>query len=325
MRPSLLMIRLIDRFHGHYFRPRPRATYTNVMPTKRTRSAKKRTSPAIVPNPDILDFSPPPPEVLRAITAPLRAYFRPTYHGLNNIKKDRPALLVGNHTLFGALDWPLYISEIYAQRGVVPRSLTDRMHYTIPIWREFVGTFGNVLGTRENCAALMDARQHVLVFPGGAREICKRKGEAYHLTWKERTGFAYMAIAYRYPILPFASVGPDDTYDILIDGDEIMASPLGKLLNATGIAKHRLRGGDIIPPIVRGLGLTLLPRPEPFYFAFGKPFSTKPYWGQQDKKGALRALRLEVEDAIMGLIGDLQARRVADETPSALRVTLNRL
>jgi hypothetical protein len=38
----------------------------------------------------------------------------------------------------------------------------------------------------------------VLVFPGGGREVTKRKGEAHKVIWKERTGFARMAIEHGY-------------------------------------------------------------------------------------------------------------------------------
>lgn len=47
-----------------------------------------------------------------------------------------------------------------------------------------------VLGTPENCAALMQAGQSILVFPGGGREVMRRKGEAYRLIWKRCRGGA---------------------------------------------------------------------------------------------------------------------------------------
>jgi hypothetical protein len=81
----------------------------------------------------------------------------------------------------------------------------------------------------------------VLVFPGGAREVFKRKGEAYRLIWKERIGFVQMAAAHGYPIVPFASVGADEAYDIEFDAADLMRSPIGTLLRATGIARKILR------------------------------------------------------------------------------------
>jgi hypothetical protein len=91
----------------------------------------------------------------------------------------------------------------------------------------------------------------VLVFPGGGREVFRRKSEQYKLFWKNRTGFARMAIRYGYPIVPFAQVGAADAFDILVDANEVMASPLGTLLERSGIAKTFLRGGESIFPIAR--------------------------------------------------------------------------
>ena len=73
-------------------------------------------------------------------------------------------------------------------------------------------------GTPENCAQLMRQGESILVFPGGSREVFKRKGEQYRLMWKERLGFARLAMAYRCTIVPFAAVGADDCYDIVFDG-----------------------------------------------------------------------------------------------------------
>ena len=44
-------------------------------------------------------------------------------------------------------------------------------------WRDFLAGFGAVDGTRENCAALMREGESILVYPGGAREVFKRKSE----------------------------------------------------------------------------------------------------------------------------------------------------
>ncbi|MGE5441823.1 MAG: hypothetical protein ACM3Q0_02020, partial [Bacteroidota bacterium] len=60
----------------------------------------------------------------------------------------------------------------------------------------------------------------IVVFPGGGREVARRKGEQYKLIWKARTGFVRMAIRYGYPVVPFAQVGADDAFDILVDAGE---------------------------------------------------------------------------------------------------------
>jgi hypothetical protein len=51
-------------------------------------------------------------------------------------------------------------------------------------------------------------------------------------------------------------------------------------------------------PIARGLGFTLIPRPERFYFSVGEPIDTSRFAGRHDDPEALLALREEVRVAV---------------------------
>jgi 1-acyl-sn-glycerol-3-phosphate acyltransferase len=270
-------------------------------------------------------FEPPSHALMQATIAPLSLWFDPRAYGLENIKPERPCLFVGNHTLYGVFDFPLILNAIYRERGVFPRSLADKYHFALPYWRAWIEKFGIVEGSRQNCSALMEQGQHVLVYPGGAREVCKRHGEQYTLTWKQRTGFAYMAIEHGYDILPFASVGPDNAFSIVADADDILNSPVGTLLRATGLAQGLLRNGEFLPPISRGIGLTSLPRPERFYFSFGKPIKTESLRGQQRDVDALWRLRGRVEKAITREIEKLLLIRERDTDQGFVRRLLRRL
>ncbi len=260
-------------------------------------------------------------------TAPLRFYFSPKFYGLDRIDPAKPTLLVGNHTIFGVMDVPLLIAEVFRRKGIRIRTLADHAHYDIPGWRAMLDRVGGVEGTRENCAELMRRGEHVMVFPGGAREVSKRKGEQYQLTWKRRTGFCSMAIAHGYNILPFAAVGPDDMYDIVLDADDILRSPVGKLMKKAGLLgkDSLLRGGDIIMPVARGLGPTSLPRPERFYFAIGEEIDVAPYAGREDDEDALFELRDKVAFSIQDLIGEMMTVREQDKDKSWVRKLLTSL
>ena len=266
----------------------------------------------MAPGDPITDFEPPSLARMGRWLALPHAWHRPRFSGLENVDPSRPALFVGNHTLYGVLDVPHLAYELYRVHGIFPRALGDRAHFVVPIWRDLLSGFGCVLGSRANCEALMRAGQNVLVFPGGAREALKRKGEAYRLIWKDRIGFAQMAAAHGYPIVPFAAVGAEEAYRIALDAGEIMASPLGKLLRATGLADKYLRGGEELPPLALGLGPTLIPRPERFYFSFGKPISTARYRGQVDDLAAMHALRDRVRVSIEKQLVQLQQVREGD-------------
>ena len=261
---------------------------------------------------DILNFVPVRPEEMRRLFAPARAYFNPEFLGLWELDLSKPALWVGNHTLLGLTDAPLMIEHLYTQYGVMLRGLGDRGHFNVPYWGEMLVRNGMVLGTPENCAALMNAGQHILVFPGGGREVMRRKGETYSLIWKQRTGFARMAIEHGYDIIPFGSVGPDEAFNIVWDANDVMNSSLWKWLDERFQLGKMTRGGDMIPPVVRGLGATLIPRPQRYYFGFGRRIGTAHLKGMAEDPEQLWALREEVARAVEWQIERLLVYREED-------------
>lgn len=227
-----------------------------------------------------------------------RRWFYPEFLGLWELDLTRPALFVGNHTLFGLMDAPLMIEHLYTQYGVMLRGLGDRGHFSVPYWGDLLVRNGMVLGTPENCAALMESGESVLVFPGGGREVMRRKGERYRLIWKQRTGFARLAIEHGYDIIPFGSVGPDESFDILFDANDVQQSALWKWLAARSGLDKATRNGDMIPPIARGLGPTMIPRPQRYYFGFGQRIPTAHLQGKSQEKEVLWQVREEVAAAV---------------------------
>lgn len=230
----------------------------------------------------------------------------PKFYGLERVPAHRPFLLVGNHTLMGLLDVPLLVLGLHERRGIFVHSLGDHFHFRVPLWRSLLSRFGTVDGTPENCRALMQAGASILVFPGGGREVFKRKGERYQLLWKQRMGFARLAIEYGYCIVPFAAVGAEECYDIVIDGGELLKTPLGPAIER--LVPH----ADEIPPLVRGIGLSPLPRPERFYFHFGRPIETKAVMGRQEDDRLCFAVREQVREAVERSIAFLLAKRQGD-------------
>jgi 1-acyl-sn-glycerol-3-phosphate acyltransferase len=252
------------------------------------------------------------------LLAPFQLLTSPVSYGLDNIPRGRPCLFVGNHQLF-SLDVPMLIAELYSKRGIVIRSLGDHMHFRIPLWRHLLTKFGVIDGTRENCATLMAAGESVLVFPGGAREVFKRKGEKYQLLWGERLGFARMAIRHRYPIVPFAAVGAEDAWDIVLDGDALLPDAARPLIERLGIRT------DALIPFVRGIGPTPLPRPKRLYFSFGRPIETWTYNGHHKDAAACLALRDRTKWAIERGIASLLVKRRRDPERDLLPRLLNQV
>jgi len=263
----------------------------------------------------IEDFRPPSLRTMARVTALQRRYFAATLEGAENVDLQRPGLFVGNHALMGVLDSPLFVYELYRQTGVFPRSLGDHFHFPTPVWGKLVTRFGAVPGTRENCRRLMESGQHVLVFPGGAREVAKRRDEINKLVWKKRTGFVYMAIEQGFDIIPFASLGCDEAYDIVYDGDDFANGWLGKRLLGNDKVNSLMRGGDLFMPLVKGIGPTLLPKAEPFHFSIGKPIPTAHLQGQENDPAVLWQLREQVSDAITGMLSSMDEARKAQPRP----------
>jgi 1-acyl-sn-glycerol-3-phosphate acyltransferase len=276
-------------------------------------------------NDELPNLRMPAPERFRWSNRALRWYFSPQYLHLDRVEAKRPTLFVGNHSVFGVLDVLLFADALYRERGISLRMLADRNHFKIPVWQNFVVQTGAVLGSRANCAALMRRGEHVLVFPGGAREVFKHKGEAYRLIWKERFGFVKLAVEHGYTITPYATVGAEEAFDVLLDSTDYMKTPLGRVLKSTGVADRYLRGGEEFPPLVRGLGLSMIPRPEKLYFSLGTPIETSRYRGQVGDPLVLKRVRDRVGRSLTRLIAELREYRAQDTEPGTLRRVLNRL
>lgn len=187
---------------------------------------------------------------------------RPEFHGIERIP-DEPVMFVGNHTIYGVFDVPFLMAGLWKHHGLAVRSLGHHGHWAVPGWREFLEAFGAVHGTRANAAELMRRGESILEFPGGSNEVNKRKGQKYRLLWKQRTGFAQLAIEHRYPIVPFAAVGGEEMLDVVLDDRNWLYGPI--------VRTGRRVTGLTLPSIAFGIGPTPIPRPRHLYFWFGEP------------------------------------------------------
>lgn len=229
---------------------------------------------------------------------PLIDLYRPYVDGVEHLPRDGRFLLVGNHTQAGYPEVVLVPHFVRRELGRRVRVLAERQ---IAQMRgpaaDFVAAYGGVLGHPETAGELMEHDETVLVFPGGAREIAKFKGEEYTLRWDGRSGFARVAIAHGYPIVPIALVGGDDVYRSVVARDSLLG-------RATLALAHRLTGrSDMAPPLIRGIGPTLIPRPQRMYLRFGEPIaSTRPTeasaaaWEQEVKYRVQTSLETSLVD-----------------------------
>ncbi|PQA38831.1 acyltransferase, partial [Amnimonas aquatica] len=115
-----------------------------------------------------------------------------------------------------------------------------------------------------------------------------------------------------YDIIPFASVGPNETYDIVADADDIRQSRAWNWLDRVAGLDRRLRGGDLIAPVVRGVAGTPLPRPERFYIACGERIPTAHLQCDAPERELQWQVREQTAEAIAALVTTLQAHRAED-------------
>ncbi len=236
---------------------------------------------------------------------PLIDLYRPYVDGLAGLPRDGRFLLVGNHTQSGA---EVFLISYYLRRelGVWVRPLAERgMGQARGFAKDLIAAYGGVVGHPDTARELMRHNETVLVFPGGGREIGKFRGEEYRLRWDGRSGFARVAIESNYPIVPIALVGGDDVYQSLFARD----SAWGRLSRSIG---ERVSGrGDVTMPLVRGIGPTLIPRPQRMYLAFGEPISTARPAGKNAATW-LQAVREATKQSLEQTLADLQVVRAED-------------
>ncbi len=267
------------------------------------------------------DFIPPTKSFARNFIAPFKFWFSPEFYGLDKLDVSKPAIYVSNHTILGVLDGYPFGVELYLKKGILLRTLAASTHFQIPVWRDIIQKrLGVLKASRENCAAVMQRKESLLVFPGGTREICKKRGDAYVLKWTDRTGFVRMAMEYGYDIIPVAAVGAEEAYTIRQDANDLLKndSAIGRFLEFTGLAKGLFKGGELLPPIVQGLGFTPLPKPVKLYFSFGKRISTKQLKPKFDDPASQELVKAKVEEALQHQFEALFRLRDKDNSGSAI-------
>lgn len=226
---------------------------------------------------EMLNWEPPSPRLFTALTYFNRALMPGRLFGQDNLPQGRREriLFVGNHAVWG-LDVPVLLHALYDQTGIFPRALGSHAWFALPLLREVTNTLaGAIDGTERNCDLLMHRGHNLLVYPGGEREAWKKLSDTkYSLIWGESMGFARMAIKHGYTIIPVASVGAEDMFEVVAD------FPLSKVLRLGGLippatskktAGNAFMEGSTLPVLMPRVG-----RLQKIYFKLGRPIQARP-------------------------------------------------
>ncbi len=188
-----------------------------------------------------------------------RFYFRVRSEGHANVPSEGPVVLAGNHGGLLPFDGAMAIIDLVLNTDPprLARTIVDRWAGSIPWVNIFYARVGQVIGTRENFANLLDDGQVVMVFPEGIDGIRKTIAHRYRLQ-TFRVGFVEHALRARAAIVPMAIIGSDNQTPILYD-----IKPLARSLG--------LPVAPITPtfPLLGPLGL--LPYPVRYKIVYGEP------------------------------------------------------
>jgi 1-acyl-sn-glycerol-3-phosphate acyltransferase len=236
------------------------------------------------------------PEVARTafpwFHALYRWYFRVRSSGHANIPLEGPALLVANHGGILPFDAAMTVVDalLHTDPPRLARAVVDRWAGTLPWINVFYARVGQVVGTRENFADLLDDGQLVLVFPEGMEGVRKPITQRYRLQGF-RVGFVEQALRARAPIVPVAIVGNDDQAPILYD-----LAPLARTVGVPFLP---------ITPTFPWLGpLGLLPYPVGYRIVYGEPLRFHERFGPEgaDDARLVRYLANQARRAVQLLL-----------------------
>jgi 1-acyl-sn-glycerol-3-phosphate acyltransferase/pimeloyl-ACP methyl ester carboxylesterase len=288
-----------------------------------------------------------------------RAFHSPVVVGTERLPhagRGRPVLFISNHTLLGTIDAVLLMQHVLEHRNVLVRSLAHPLLFRTFNFRRrseprdedesadeekprvlrlpgLDGVSASELkrfGIQSiNPRALVRelALNHwVLLFPGGAREALKRKSDdLYSLHWPESTEFVRVAAAMGAVIIPVATVGTEDSVNLLLDSEQVSKGvrAITKLrgTQSSGTSDDGRRQPLPVARQWRGAtadadGESMLPplaapsAPDRVYLRFGSPIEV-PVAAEEDRELA-RGVYADVKAAVREGIASLLVRRESD-------------
>ncbi|QDZ22010.1 alpha/beta fold hydrolase [Chloropicon primus] len=240
--------------------------------------------------------------------------------GLEHLPKGRPLIIVSNHQTL-ALDLGFLISGLLEEGGILARglahpSLFQEESTTNAGMRGIFTNFGAVPVTPRNMFKLLKNEEVVLLFPGGASEALKGKGEDYQLFWPEEQEFVRIAARFNATIVTLSGVGIDDSLDILASSKEILDFPVvGDFFKRSIENVKTVREGEtLVFPLTAPRAINRL------YFKFGQPIHvSKDMMNDKDRcEEVYHEAKRRLEDGLMYLQKNRERDPYRDLIPRVL-------
>lgn len=139
-----------------------------------------------------------------------RHWFRVETHGIEGVPEGG-VLLIANHSgQFGYDGMMLGMAMLLgAEPPRLVRGMAEHLFARTPFTGVQLARMGSLIGTPENCIAMLEAGECVMVFPEGARGANKPFRKRYQLQ-SFGTGFMRLALESGCPIVPVGIVGAEE-------------------------------------------------------------------------------------------------------------------
>lgn len=261
--------------------------------------------------------------VARALLAPwTRVAFQPTMEGLEHIPRDRPFLLVANHSAGIGLAELASFAALWTRHTAREVPLAGFAHpagFRTALGRWVHRHAGSAPSTHAAARAALASGVSLLVFPGGDHECLRPLWRAREVDFAGRTGFLRIARDAGVPIVPMGIRGSHHTAPLagrsrmlanalvaprLLYGTKRWGLTALGLLGALGLAQTAWPLGARVLSIWLWLGspLVYLPvLPARIRFRIGAPLEPAAIFGA-DRDAALPDALARVQGAVQALV-----------------------
>lgn len=149
-------------------------------------------------------------------------YFNVSVYGIGHIPARDSALVIGNHSGGIPVDAGMLLTSLIMEHDPprLAHAMVEKFANKLPFLSSFYSRFGQFTGLPEHAVRFLNEGRLVVAFPEGVRGIGKLYTERYEL---ERFGTGFMRIALQSgaPIVPFAFVGGEEAFPILMKLDRL--------------------------------------------------------------------------------------------------------
>lgn len=170
-------------------------------------------------------------------------YFRLRIEGVENVPRQGPVLLVGNHC-GGFLPSEGFFTALALHDSQGPeRALYVLAHdflFDDPVLRRYAGRLGMLRAGHDSAHRAFMANGCVLVYPGSDLDTFRPFWDRNKIVLGHRTGFLALALREGVPIVPVVASGTHEQFVVLARGDR-----LAKLVHA-----HRWARSEVAPLVL---------------------------------------------------------------------------